>query len=88
MLLSEILNADPELLVHVVRKLLKDGEKVWVAFIDSGLQHAPVDDIDPQPDDLFVHMNYEDEWQWFDLNPTKEWTVTKQARGWVIHAAR
>lgn len=86
MLLSEIKNADPDLLEHIIRGLLNKGEKVWVAFNDSGLQHAEVNDVDPQEHDFFVNMFYENEWQWFDLNPTKEWTVTKQARGWVIHA--
>ena len=86
MKLSEIKNADPELFIQVVQRLLAKGEKVWLRFMDEKMETVPVAEIDPQELDLFVNIDYEGEEQWHDLNPNKEWTVSKEKIGWVIHA--
>lgn len=87
MKLSEIKNADPELFITMVTQLLAKKElPVWVRFFDERLVTASVMDIDPQEDDLFLYIDYEGESQWFDLNPKKEWTISKERIGWVIHA--
>jgi hypothetical protein len=87
MLMSEIKNADPELLITMIRQVLKKQElPVWVRFVDDRVVTAPVIDVDPQEHDLFLYITYEGEGQWFDLNPSKEWTISKERIGWVIHA--